>query len=92
MNDTEKGSKQAMDEAKTMALKKQQLLKKIDDYSAKILLKDVLMKKIEDDLLVYKQQKHFLDILAIQAGKKKYQPKQSLNESSQANLNELENP
>ena len=32
MNDTEKGSKSAQDEAKAMALKKQQLLKKIDDY------------------------------------------------------------
>jgi len=33
------------------------------------------MKKIEDDLIIYKQQKHFLDVLAIQAGKKKYTPK-----------------
>jgi hypothetical protein len=38
------------------------------------------MKKIEDDLIIYKQQKHFLDILAIQEQKKKYRPKHHLNE------------
>jgi len=41
MNDTEKGSKSAQDEAKAMALKKQALLKKIDEYNSRILQKEV---------------------------------------------------
>jgi len=34
-----------------------------------------MAKKVEDDLVEYKKLKHFLDVLAIQAGKKKFNPK-----------------
>jgi hypothetical protein len=37
MNDTEKGSKSAQEEAKKMADEKKSILKKIDDYNLKIL-------------------------------------------------------
>ena len=46
-----------------------------------------MAKKVEDDLVEYKKLKHFLDVLAIQAGKKKYNPKQNIYSSS-ANLNQ----
>ena len=48
------------------------------------------MKNIEDDLIIYKQQKHFLDILAIQEQKKKYRPKHHLNEQSQLGLGDYD--
>lgn len=54
MNDTEKGSKSAQDEAKKMADEKKKILKQIEDYNMKILQKDAMMKKIEDDLVIYK--------------------------------------
>ena len=37
-----------------MADEKKNILKKIDDYNLKILQKDVQMKKIQDDLIIYK--------------------------------------
>ena len=54
MTDTEQGSKSAQEEAKKMADEKKNILKKIDDYNLKILQKDVQMKKIQDDLIIYK--------------------------------------
>ena len=41
-----------------------------------------MAKKVEDDLVEYKKLKHFLDVLAIQAGKKKFNPKQNIYSSN----------
>jgi len=76
MNDSEKIAKTTADEVKAKTIEKQKLIKQIEELQAKITQKENKCKKHDDDLMVYKQNKQFLDILAIQAGKKKYEPKQ----------------
>lgn len=65
MNDTEKLKKSSLDEAKAKALEKQKLQKQIEDLNAKIIQKQGQLIKYDDDLALYKQQKKFLDVLAI---------------------------
>ena len=46
------------------------LIKNIDGLNNELTIKEGQIKKFDDDLVVFKQQKHFVDILAIQAGEK----------------------
>ena len=71
MDEDEKTKDQAQELKKKMQ-QKQQLNKEIESYHGQLNLLDNRIKKHEDDLIVYKQLKRFLDVLAIQAGKKKY--------------------
>lgn len=48
--------------------------KKIEMLQSKINQMEALINKFNDDLVEYKEHKHFLDVMAIQAGKKKYNP------------------
>lgn len=73
MSDSEKDAKDKADQVKKMALEKLRLIKKTEDLKAAIAVKENQIKKDDDELQVYKQQKLFLDVLAIQAGKKRYQ-------------------
>lgn len=72
MDEDEKTKDQAQELKKKMQ-QKQYLNKEIESYHGQLNLLDNKIKKHEDDLIVYKQLKRFLDVLAIQAGKKKYQ-------------------
>lgn len=52
-------------------MEKKRLAKQCDELIAKIASKENQIKKYDDDLNGHKINKHFLDILAIQAGKKR---------------------
>lgn len=56
-------------------MEKNKLMQEIDKVQAEINAVESNCKKIEDDLIVCKHHKKFLDILAIQANLKKYQKK-----------------
>ena len=75
MNDSEKDSRQKGEEVKRRAFEKMGLIKKIEELKASIVVTENQIKKDDDELQVYKERKHFLDVLAIQAGKKRYQNK-----------------
>ena len=75
MDDSDKRSKDVADDVKTKAYEKQGLIKEVEKLQNEIAQKDGLVKKCGEDLVVYKAQKHFLDILAMQAGLKRYNPK-----------------
>ena len=51
-------------------MEKKQLQKKAEDLISQIAMKENQIKKYDDDLNGHKHNKHFLDILAIQAKKK----------------------
>lgn len=50
---------------------KMRMIKKVDELNTKIFNKDANIKRVEEDLAECKVNKHFLDIIAMQAGKKK---------------------
>ena len=80
MNDSDKMVKQVDGEVKRKLKEKAELAKEIDKYAQEIQQKDGAMKKFDDDLVQFKRDKHFLDILAIQAGLKKYQQRDNEQE------------
>lgn len=82
MDDSDKVAKHTADEVKSKARERQDLIRQIEELQQKIAQKDNMAKKVEDDLVEYKKLKHFLDVLAIQAGKKKYNPKQNIYSSN----------
>lgn len=71
MNDSEKNVKKTVDEVKAACNTKQRLARQIEELNAKINVKDGMTKRVEEDLIDYKINKHFLDILSMEAGKKK---------------------
>ena len=50
----------------------------IESLNTKINQKDTIIKKHEDELVECKEHKNFLDVMAIQAGKKQYNPKRKV--------------
>ena len=58
---------------KDLTFEKKQLQKKAEYLITQIAMKENQIKKYDDDLNGHKQNKHFLDILAIQAKKKDMQ-------------------
>lgn len=72
MNDSEKNVKKTEEEVKAAINLKMKLIKKVEELNNKIGLKDGTIKKVEEDLVDCKINKHFLDILSMQAGKKYY--------------------
>jgi len=75
MNDSEKNVKRTEDEVKSAINVKMRLIKRIEELNNKIGVKDGTIKKVEEDLIDCKVNKHFLDILSMEAGRKKYQQK-----------------
>ena len=65
MNDGEKAAKNVAEQVKQKTLDKNKLIQEIEKVQAEINAVDTSCKKIEDDLIVSKQHKKFLDILAI---------------------------
>lgn len=65
MNDGEKAAKNVAEQVKQKTLEKNKLIQEIEKVQAEINAVDTSCKKIEDDLIVSKQHKKFLDILAI---------------------------
>lgn len=65
MNDGEKGAKNVAEQVKQKTLEKNKLIQEIEKVQTEINAVDASCKKIEDDLIVSKQHKKFLDILAI---------------------------
>jgi len=57
----------------------------IESLNAKINQKDTNIKKFEDELVDCKEHKNFLDVMAIQAGKKEYNPKVKATPVSKSN-------
>jgi len=73
--DSEKASKDLVNQVREATNYKKLLQQKIDKLQNMIGAKDTKISQCEDELVECRTHKHFLDILAIQAGKKKYQPK-----------------
>ena len=74
MNDSEKNVKRTIDEVKQAGIDKSKLMKQIEDLNIKINGKEGNIKRVEEELVQFKINKHFLDVLAIQANKKQYNP------------------
>ena len=79
MKEAEQQTEDLQKEVKQKIDRKQKLTKQIDDINNDIFAKDGAIKKHMDDLEIYKNYKHFLDIMSMQAGLKKYQ----MNETQQ---------
>jgi hypothetical protein len=77
MNDGEKAAKNVAEQVKQTTLEKNKLIQEIEKVQAEINAVDASCKKIEDDLIVSKQHKKFLDILAIQANLKDHKAKKA---------------
>lgn len=73
LNESEQHAKKLVNEVREKTNTKLQLMKRIEELNLKMNQKDNLIKKYDDDLVECREHKHFLDILAIQAGKKKFQ-------------------
>ena len=73
MADSQKAAKNTADRVKELGMEKKKLHKDMEDLISKIAQKENQIKKDDDELNGHKSNKHFLDILAIQAGKKKMQ-------------------
>ena len=86
MDDSKKNLDRVKEELKIAGYEKNNLNKKIAALEADIALKDNSIKKVEDDLIQDKINKHFLDILAIQAGLK--EPQEKSQEPSGLNIEE----
>lgn len=71
MADSQKTAKATADRVKELGFEKKQLARDMDDLISQIAQKENQIKKYDDDLNEHKHNKHFLDILGIQAGKKK---------------------
>ena len=65
MNDSDKMVKKIDGDVKGKVKEKTELAKEIDKYTLRIQQKDGAIKKFDDDLVQFKRNKHFLDILAI---------------------------
>jgi len=65
MNDSDKMVKKIDGDVKGKVKEKTELAKEIDKYTQRISAKDGAIKKFDDDLVQFKRNKHFLDILAI---------------------------
>lgn len=63
-----------VEEVKEKQDQKKKIINQIEEYKNKEIQIDTKIKKFEDDLIDFKKDKHFLDILAIQAGNKPYAP------------------
>jgi len=72
MNDSEKNVKRTEEEVKAAVNMKMKLIKQVEELNNKISFKEGTIKRIEEDLVDCKINKHFLDILSLQAGKKQY--------------------
>ena len=77
MNDGEKGAKNVADQVKQKTLEKNKLIQEIEKVQTEINAVESSCKKIEDDLIVSKHHKKFLDILAIQANLKEHKAKRA---------------
>ena len=75
VKDDEEAQKNLVKSVREKIQEKKSLAKRIEELNNKISAKDTQIKKHEDDLIEYREHKHFLDVLAIQAGKKKFKPK-----------------
>ena len=64
-NDNEREAKKAGAAVTKKSEEKRALMKEIADLEAEEIQKDTQIKKYEDDLVIYKEHKKFLDILAI---------------------------
>ena len=64
-SDNEREAKKAGEAVTKKSDDKKDLMKKIAELEAEEIQKDTQIKKYEDDLVVYKEHKKFLDILAI---------------------------
>jgi|TARA_B110000285_G_C15124989_1_gene619577 hypothetical protein len=64
-NDNEREAKKAGAAVTKKSEEKKALMKEIADLEAEEIQKDTQIKKYEDDLVIYKEHKKFLDILAI---------------------------
>lgn len=74
LSDSDKMAKNITKEVKERALEKSKLQKQIEELQIIITQKENKCKRYEDDLVLFKQSKHFLDVLAIQAGLKPFRP------------------
>lgn len=74
-NDNEREAKKAGEAVTKKSDDKKELANKITELAAEEVQKDTQIKKYEDDLVIYKEHKKFLDILAIQANRKPYNPR-----------------
>ena len=77
MNDGEKAAKNVADQVKQKTLEKNKLIQEIEKVQTEINAVESSCKKIEDDLIVSKHHKKFLDILAIQANLKEHKAKRA---------------
>jgi len=75
VKDDEEAQKDLVKNVRNKISEKKMLAKKIEDLNNLCSAKDTQIKKYEDDLVDFREHKHFLDVLAIQAGKKAYNPK-----------------
>jgi len=64
-NDNEREAKKAGEAVTKKSDDKKELANKITELAAEEVQKDTQIKKYEDDLVIYKEHKKFLDILAI---------------------------
>lgn len=67
MDDTDKQVKRVVEEVKRAQDAKREITEQIAECQAREIAIDTRIKKSEDDLIEYKKDKHFLDILAFQA-------------------------
>ena len=88
-NDNEREAKKAGAAVTKKSEEKKALMKEIADLEAEEIQKDTQIKKYEDDLVIYKEHKKFLDILAIQANRKPYQPRQKGEERQECMEDDL---
>ena len=70
MDDSDKNYKRVREDVQKAGVLKTKLMKQIAELEFKIGSKDTMIKKVEDEFIQDKTNKHFLDILAIQAGLK----------------------
>ena len=83
MDDSDRMVKKIDGDVKSKVKEKKELTRDIEQFTIKIQVKDGTIKKIDDDLVLFKRNKHFMDILAIQAGLKKYQKIDDREEQNQ---------
>lgn len=70
VEDLHKQADETAEEAKRLVQDKSNKIGEITRLQQKIQKKKSKIKKIEEDLAIFKQHKHFLDTLAVSAGKK----------------------
>ena len=74
MDDSNRQAKETEKEVKKKGQEKAALIKELEDMTQKKQQMETQIKKNVDELNECKYHKHFLDILAIQAGLKKFVP------------------